>query len=425
MTNESANILKASSRLLAPGIALLLVVGCNSPTGPGAPAAKVPVVTWATAQQRPIFETVALTGETIAVEQALISSTVDGPIAHCPWREGDKVEAGELLVRIDRELFRAEVAVAEADARIAEAKLADMQSGTRVEEIARAEFVLSNATQTLEFAQAEFARAQDLSKTGAVSQQELERYETMFKNAQSDEQEARSQLEMLRAGYTPTQLAVQQAVVEDAHAKLALARARLEETNIMAPFTGVVTGMHVRFGDLAMAKAPLLELADLESLVVRSSLPEQVAMAVQPGARATLSFDALPGRTFEGTVSRMFPGLHERMRTRTIEVKVVGEDLLPGMFARVVVEVRGAPDALSVPVEAIRASGERSFVHVLEGDTATLREVTLGISDGEHVQVLSGLVPGQEVVLKGLGGMKPSATVSRGTPPKAPGASRP
>jgi membrane fusion protein (multidrug efflux system) len=160
-------------------------------------------------------------------------------------------------------------------------------------------------------------------------------------------------------------------------------------------------------------KSPLLELADLSSLVVRVAVPEAHAAEVRDGMPAVVRLDAVPGKTFPGKVARAYPGLDQRMRTRTVELTLDGPAaLMPGMFARVRLIIESVSDALVIPREAVivTPAGAR-VVFVVEDGKAAQRKVTTGIEEAGRVQILSGLKTGEKVVVEGHEKLKDGAAV--------------
>jgi len=413
----------ASALLLA---ALLLMSGCGDTGQKGQQAQKkVPLVTVEVVTKGELVRSIDLTAEVVPIEAIRISPTVDGPIGFCPWREGDRVEAGQKLIEIDREMYRAEVKAAEAALAVAQAKLDDLKAGSRPEEIDKARQSVREAEQSAEFEQADLKRVTQLVQKGILASEDLEKARVKQVAAEAKVKSARRQLEMLEEGYTRTAIAVQEAAVKEAAAHLELAQARLNECVITAPFAGTITKVFVRKGDMAFmpkaaSAAPLLEMADLSSLVVRCAVPEANAAEVRQGMKAQVRLDALRGKTLPAEVTRVFPQLDGRMRTRTIEL-VLQDNVqpAPGMFGRVRLILASAPDAVTVPVQAVIVAPTGASVAFVAADgKAAQRKVQTGIEEGGRVQILSGLKPGEKVIVSGQEKLKDGAEIRLPAPPK-------
>ncbi len=400
--------------------------GTQDGTGAGGKK-KIPTVAVEASRKESITRVLDLTGETVAVESVVIAATVEGPISYCPWREGDRVEATDdgltKLIEISREVYRAEVKAAEAALEVARAKLEDLKAGTRPEEILKAAETVRQLEESANFAKSDLERITQLVESGSLPGEALDKARVEYVAEQAKLSAAKRNLEMLEAGYTRTAIAVQEAVVKEADAKLDLARARFGECVILAPFSGTITRVHVRAGDMAAPRAPLLEMADLSSLVIRVAVPEAHVSAVQEGTAAAISLDALPDRRFTAKVTRVYPELDRRMRTRTVEL-VLGEQaaLIPGMFARVRLVLESVDGAVTVPLQAVSTTpAGTQVVYVVVDGKVIQRKVQTGIEQAGRVQVLTGLEAGENVIVAGQEKLKDGVEVRVAGPGKPAG----
>jgi multidrug efflux pump subunit AcrA (membrane-fusion protein) len=374
-----------------------------------------------------IVQRLELSGEVVATVSVVITATKEGPITFCPWREGDEVKgptregdtvtAGERLIEIDRDVHRAEAQTAEAALAVARARLADLKVGARPEEVDKAQANVQRWQATLAEARRSHERQQQLIADEFTSQQSVDQARERMEVAEAELAAARESLRMLKAGPTETEIAVQESVVEESAARLALAKAHLAECVITASFDGVITAVHVRPGDLATPRSPLLEMYAPDSLVIRFSVPESQASAVRPGFRLKATLDALNGRAFDAEITRVYPQLDQAMRTRTVEAKLTEPaEVVPHMFARLNLELKRADEAVLVPAEAVLTAptGEH-YVFVIEQGKAKRRTVAIGIEQEATVQAISGIMPGERVVVAG------QAALRHGQPVRVPG----
>jgi len=403
---------------IAAGASVLLA-GCK-PGGAGGKAGeakKPPLVRVVAASRQTISREIEVTGDVVSTNAITVRAVVDGPIAFCPWREGDSVKQGERLVEIDRPLYREEVRSAEAALAVAQARLDDLKAGARPEEIAQAAEAVEQFEECSAFAENDMKRIEQMVKSGSLPGEALEKARVAYVNCATQLEAAREKLKMLQAGPTATAVAVQEALVREAAARLDRARAALSECILTAPFDGIVTRVYVRPGDLATAKAPLLDLMEKDSLVVRAGLPETESAGVSVGASVRISFDALPGQSFGSSVTRVYPELDLKTRTRTIEAKVSQDiGVAPGMFARVAVSVQTERDAVVVPEVAVLTTprGEKIAFVVNEGK-AVMRRVETGLEAGNLVQIVRGIEVGENVIVAG------HETLKDGAPVRLPG----
>jgi len=209
---------------------------------------------------------------------------------------------------------------------------------------------------------------------------------------------------LVQSGAVPgSQLDTARAKYEGARALLAKARESAGDYSVAAPWDGVVSKVLVKDGDFVAPRAPLVEMYDPSSLVIRLAVPEAQATEVFKGTPAIVQLDAYPGKTFEGKVSLVYPDLDTRMRSRTAEVKLdYPVALIPGMFARLQVVMETVAEAVAVPGDAVLVmpNGEK-VAYVLKDGKAQRRVVKTGLEAGGQVQIVSGVQLGETVVTAG------------------------
>ncbi len=209
---------------------------------------------------------------------------------------------------------------------------------------------------------------------------------------------------LVQSGAVPgSQLDTARAKYEGARALLAKARESAGDYSVAAPWDGVVSKVLVKDGDFVAPRAPLVEMYEPSSLVIRLAVPEAQATEVFKGTPAVVQLDAYPGKTFEGKISLVYPDLDTRMRTRTAEVKLATPvALVPGMFARLKLTLQTAGEAVTVPTDAVLVlpNGEK-VVFVLKDGKAQRRVVKAGLETGGKVQIISGIQPEETVITAG------------------------
>jgi membrane fusion protein (multidrug efflux system) len=219
---------------------------------------------------------------------------------------------------------------------------------------------------------------------------------------------------LVESGALPAeQLDIAQANVARLEAQLVKARESTKDYVVAAPWPGVVSRVKIREGDFAAPRQPLAEIYDPASLVVRIAVPEQDAAEIAMGGVADIVLDAYPGRHFSGEISRLYPYLDPRNRTRTVEITVAGAPgLLPGMFARVFLVKRTIADALTVPTHAIVAApGGAPSLFVVENGKAQQRKIESGAEVDGQLQIVKGVKAGDKLVVAGQEKLKDGATV--------------
>jgi HlyD family secretion protein len=246
----------------------------------------------------------AVTG-TIEATQVDVSPKVTGRIVERAVREGQPVERGQLLVRLDAAEFSAEVRRAEAALRTAEAQLADLLAGPRAQEIEQARANLRNAGATREWTERELVRVRELYRRDLVAAQEVDRAQQAYDVAVANEAAARERLSLVEAGPRPHEVAAARARVAEAREALAVARTRLAEAQLVSPITGVVLHKNAEVGETVNPGVSILTLMDPGDMWVRVYVPETDIGRVRVGQAANVTVDSYPGRVFAGEVSEI------------------------------------------------------------------------------------------------------------------------
>jgi len=213
--------------------------------------------------------------------------------------------------------------------------------------------------------------------------------------------------QLIEAGIiTQAEYDVERTAYEAARAQADQLETRLGYTVIRAPLGGVVTARLVQSGDILGTQSRIVDVAEVDTLVVRVSVSELDVVEISEGDRVRVQLDAYPDRDIPARVRRVFPAADPA--TRLVPVEVMLEDgdgvgVRPGFLARVAFELSPRPDALLVPAGAIVSRGGGEGVYVVDEGTSTvvLRSITTGLSADGRVEVVDGLERGERVVVAG------------------------
>ncbi len=189
-----------------------------------------------------------------------------------------------------------------------------------------------------------------------------------------------------------------------AKASLDAAATRLSYAKITAPFSGYVTKRYLDAGALVTPNSSILfTLMDIDQMKIMINVLEKNIPQVGLGKKAVITVDAYPGRTFEGTVTRLSDAVDLSTRTMAVEIDIPnpGHDLKAGMFANVLLLVEQHPDAMTVPTQSLLSDDSGSYVFVVRQDTARRANVAPGIEQEGRTEILRGLGPGDSVVTVG------------------------
>lgn len=314
------------------------------------PVVVVAVAGWFALRAGGVEDTAMSASGTVEATTADLGFQVPGRVLRIAVEEGDAVQLGQELARLDTREMDAGIDAAQAQLNAAEARLREMQAGARPQEVANAEAALRSATQRAETAERDLERARTLFSGGAISRQALDQAEAAASVAASLHDQARETLALVREGARLETLQAQRAMVAQARANVARSEAGLANAVVHAPFAGRVTLKHREPGETVGLGAPVVTLLDPTDRWVRIYVREDQMGAVQIGMPASISSDTWPDRTYPGEV--VFIGSEAEFTPRNVQtaeertklvypvkVRITGDpdfELKPGIPADVI-----------------------------------------------------------------------------------------
>jgi membrane fusion protein, multidrug efflux system len=341
------------------------------------------------AVERPIARFIHVTGTLNAEEQADVAAETAGRVIATPVERGTAVAQGAELVKLSPVETEASLKEAEANAAQIEARLALGANGTydvnKVPEVA-------NARANLDLASAEFGRIEKLLSERVVSQSEYDQRKTQVEAARQQYESAKNAAEQ------------QYQALQASRARVTLARKALADTDVRAPFAGLVAQRMVSTGDYVTRGMKVAEVVRITPLRIELTVPEQFVASVGMGQPVSFSVDAFPGRLFEGKVRYVSPALRAEQRALTVEAVVPNSDaqLKPGMFATAQIQQNTKQSAVLVPASAVRVISGTGRVFVINGDRAEERVVATGQKVDPLVEIVTGLKAGERVATENV-----------------------
>ena len=313
-----------------------------------------------------ITDYVTVVGNLIGEATVDVVPRVSGRIESINVRLGDRVTRGQQIAKLEDRAIREQVNQVRANIEVNKATLEARQN-----DLAVAENALNRARTSFE--------------RGLLSQAGLEDAEARYSQAASQVTVARAQL-------------------VSTEARLDELSVSLADTNVLSPVDGFVGRRDLDPGAFANANTAIVSLVDLSTVRMVANLIERDFRRVQAGAPAIVEVDAFPGEQFAGQVSRVAPVFDPATRTATMEIEVPnpGFRLKPGMYARVRLTAEQKPDALTVNRAAVVDLQGRRGVYVIDDENvAHFQTVETGLTDGDRVEIVSGLDEGTRVVTTG------------------------
>jgi len=353
-------------------------------------------------------------GYVVAHHKIQLGSKVVGRVAWIGVEKGDRVKKDQVLVRLDDTEYRAQVEQARGALQAAEARLVQLQTGSRPEEIQQARARADETEANLRNAQTNFDRAQGLDRDGVVSKQDLDRARDQLDMARAQAEQARKNYELVRQGPRREEIDQARAQVEQARGALRYYETMRDATEIRSPIDGTVLERLVETGEMVTtmfvgetgAKSSVVSLADLNDLQVEVDISQTEFARVSLGQPCAVVPDAFPDRRYRALVAEIAPQANRQKATVQVKVQVKNPDayLRPEMNARVSFEDPRASLAsvrqLLAPRSALFQAEGKSVVMAVENGRAVIKPVTAGEEMGGSVRITSGL-SGDETVVVG------------------------
>jgi len=243
----------------------------------------------------------------IEAHESQLSFKVQGRIVQLPIEEGQWVEPGTLVARLDTDDFRQRVNVDRANLGVRESSLALTLAGTRHQEVQAAQQAMLQAQADLDQRKLDFARAQQLFAKDAISAQDRDVADTNLKRSQAVFQQAKERYDQAVEGARREEIAVAEANVKQARESLGLSRITLDNATLLAPTAGVITVRQAEIGEVVSPGTPVATLADMDHLWLRAYVPETDLGKIRWGQAATVRTDTYPSKTYKGRISFISP----------------------------------------------------------------------------------------------------------------------
>jgi len=407
-------------------------------------AVKEPVAT-IIAEGREVKDTIQILGQIVFKEKVNISSKVNGRLSRIHIKEGKHVIKGELIAEIERLPFeitlkqqQSELEIAKKALELSEAKYSDAIKGIEIKfkTIKKAKADLNDKKVSYENMENILKNKTALFKAGGVSNTELEGVKTQHTTLRTKYELAESDYEIQLVGYRDQDIKneglkvpasndekikifkqintkIEKAEVESAKSRVAQARSSLlstelllKETYIRSPITGVVAVKNMEGGEMVKEDSVISTVMDISSVYISMNLNEKDIKKISKGQKVSFTVDAFnTGTPFTGSIDTVSPVLDTK--TRSVEVKAIvsnsSSGLLPGMFARAVIDTGKSVKGILVPKSAVvRHEDGRSEIYIVKNGIVVKENIVAGEEFGEELRVIEGIKDGDRIVVSGL-----------------------
>jgi HlyD family secretion protein len=399
--------------VVALGFAGVLLPGCKKEATP-------PVEVTVQAEkpeQGAIAEHITADAILAPLAQSAIEPKITAPVHKFYVQRGAKVKAGELLVVLENSDLTAAALDNKGSYEAAQAAYATVTKAQVPEDVQKAELDFGQAKANLDLNQSIVNSRKQLFAEGAIPGRDLDTAQAALVQAQAAFDTAKTHLEAMQKVSREAALKSAQGQLTSAEGKLKGADAQVSYSEIRSPINGVVTDRPLFAGETAAAGAPLITVMDTTSLIAKTHLAQSVVQQMKVGDAAQLKVPGIADPV-DAKVSLISPALDPGSTTVEVWLKADNKagSLKVGTPVKVVITGKSVDKALKIPQSAVLTAqdGGKSVMVVGSDNVAHKKAVSLGISDGEDVQVLNGVAPGDMVITGGAYGMDEGTKVKVG-----------
>lgn len=362
---------------------------------------QTPLKVRATAVERgPIRSLVSTNGKIEPIQNFEAHAPISTTVKHLLVKEGDHVRKGQLLLQLDDADIRTQAARAQAQVKAAQADQSALKTGGTQEEVLTLNAQLVKARSARDGAQRNLEALRRLQQSGAASPGEVRQAEDALQRAQADVTLAEQKQ---KDRYSKPEAERIEALGAEAQAAYDAAEDALIKSSVRAPFDGMVYSLPVKQGAFVQAGDLLLQEADLSHVLVRAFVDEPDVGRLQTGQRVEITWDALPGRTWTGTVNTVPATVKLRGSRNVGETTCVVDNhdlrLLPNVNVGVTIVVAEHDDVLTLQRDALRIDEAKPYVYRIVDNHVKRQTIEFSLQNLTRVEITSGLSEGDRVAL--------------------------
>jgi multidrug efflux pump subunit AcrA (membrane-fusion protein) len=388
--------------------------GCarTEPTTEEAPApVQVAVVT-----QDTMRRIVSGDGALFAQDQRPLTPKIASPVQKFYVNRGDHVRQGQLLAILENRDLIAAAAEAKSAVDQAESVFRTTQGATVPESVVKAQADVESARQAVDAAKKVLDSREQLVKEGAIARRLVDEAQVAYAQANSQFVSAQEHLKALQNVSREEQVKTAAAQVASARSHYQSLEAQVAYSQIISPISGVVADRPIYPGEMASPGTPLLTIMDITRIVARINVPQVQATSIRVGCNAEINVPD-GGERVPGKVIVVSPATDSNSTTVQVwaQAENPGERLKPGTGVHVNIITEIVPNATVVPASSLLPTedGGTAVLTVSSDSVAHKRLVQVGVRNGDKVQILSSVRPGEEVVTVGGYGLDDKAKVKR------------
>lgn len=362
-------------------------------------------------------------GKVQAARKVNLAFRVSGQLQELPVKRGQRVEKGDILAKLDPRDYQ--IALDSVTARLgqAQAQFAAMKAGAREEDLRSLEASVASAKAQMKEAEAQYKRFENLWTEKMVSKAEFDRYETVWQVSRSAYQAALQNLKKGKSGSRTEDIQAMEWSIKALEAEQRSVQAALDDTELLAPFSGIVADRAVENYESISAGHPVITLQDMEELEIIINVPDRDLIIADPTQACVpeIHFDAFPQKEFEAYFKEIKTNADPS--TQTYEVTAAmdypeGLNVLPGMSVSLKADVPSLDvpheGSFVVPSSAVFADEtESNYLWVIDPETSSVskRKISMGTLSGGDMEVSGDIKAGERIAVAGVHLLRDGQTV--------------
>lgn len=364
---------KAIISIFMTAALLFAAVGCTS-----RPAANTSVVSvkTAAADKHELKTTLDITGVLVPAQTINIFSKLSGQVIDMKYNVGDKVKAGDTLIRLETKSLNAQLLQAQAGLESAQASQQSVQNQSELAKI------------NLDAAQKAYNNTKSLYDMGAAPQSQLD--------------DVTNKLDIAKKTYENTlgsAMSQAQAAINTANANINNIKVQMENSIIKSPISGTVMNRNINPGEIASVSSALMTIADTSTLRLKGTVSQEVIPLLQNRQEINVTIDIYPDKVFKGKIENIGPMAVSTGVVFPIEISIENTgDLKAGLSAHATIDM-AEEQGVVVPAAAVVQNNGESYVFVIKDNVAQKRLVTTGLKNDEEIEILKGLEQGEKVAV--------------------------
>ncbi|MGG1658890.1 efflux RND transporter periplasmic adaptor subunit [Brevibacillus sp. NRS-1366] len=382
-------------------LGLLGTSACNGGQPAAAPEKEVKHVVLEAVKKEQSAAVSELSGTLAPLEEAMVSFEVGGRVVELNRNEGDTVQAGDILARVNAQDYSLQVASTNAAVQQSAANLSKVNNGAQEQEITQARLLVEKATIAYQKMQDDFKRIEQLYQEKAISKSDYENAKNGLTLSQKDLQNAQQAYSLVTQGARAEDKDLSRATYNQAVIAKEVAASTLAKTQLRSPINGTIIAKLSSTGSLVASGTPVYQVGHIDTLKVVLPVPDREISTWKEGEVVSLD---LYGQKRDGKVMKIFPATNQSTGTIGVEVQIANpkHDWFAGQVVKATKTMQGQI-GIFVPVEAVISRGNNdAHVFVNHDGKAIKTSVEIGQITNDKLEIKSGLKEGDQLIVKGV-----------------------